>query len=279
MSNLIKSNGYIALEETMLVDSLSSLLKKAQAESKAPVPDEEAAALWEKAQGVLEIKDQIIQDAEEFAESTITRAADEANQIKLEAQQEIETWWVERRSTDEAETGMARESGYQAGYQEGTLQAEQMVRNEYAQMINEARGVLEHSYQLKRQIIAEAEPFLIELSTAIAEKIIQHQLTVNPEWVVDLAGSVLGRRREKGTITLCVAPVHFSYFQEMREELRMSLDSQAELDIVPDSSVSDHGCIIRSVYGSIDARIDTQLKEIKAALLDLTAEEDREEDE
>ena len=36
--------------------------------------------------------------------------------------------------------------------------------------------------------------------------------------------------------------------------------------LLPDATVSDHGCVIRSPFLSVDARIDTQLKEIKDAL-------------
>jgi flagellar assembly protein FliH len=49
----------------------------------------------------------------------------------------------------------------------------------------------------------------------------------------------------------------------------LAIDSQAELQIVPDVSVKDPGCVIRSAFGSIDARIDTQLSEIKRELISI----------
>ncbi|WP_412176713.1 FliH/SctL family protein [Bacillus sp. T3] len=39
-----------------------------------------------------------------------------------------------------------------------------------------------------------------------------------------------------------------------------------------DHSVSQQGCIIRTAYGSIDARIDTQIEEIKKAILEIGRE-------
>jgi flagellar assembly protein FliH len=47
------------------------------------------------------------------------------------------------------------------------------------------------------------------------------------------------------------------------------LDGQAELSIIPDYSVQDEGCVIRTPLGSVDAKIDTQLKEIKQVLLEI----------
>jgi flagellar assembly protein FliH len=87
--------------------------------------------------------------------------------------------------------------------------------------------------------------------------------------------AVLARRREKGVVTLCVSPKQFAYIQDARDELLLSIDSQAELQILPDATIDDHGCVVRTAFGSIDAKIDTQLKEIKAALrqLALTSEE------
>ena len=55
-----------------------------------------------------------------------------------------------------------------------------------------------------------------------------------------------------------------------------AIDSQAELQIVPDSTVKDYGCVIRSSFGSIDARIDTQLSEIKRELIQLAHHSDEE---
>lgn len=59
-----------------------------------------------------------------------------------------------------------------------------------------------------------------------------------------------------------------------REELSLAVDSQAELQILPDSTVKDQGCVIRSSFGSIDARIDTQLAEIKKELVRIALDTD-----
>ncbi|MDF2936760.1 MAG: hypothetical protein K0Q90_2133, partial [Paenibacillaceae bacterium] len=36
--------------------------------------------------------------------------------------------------------------------------------------------------------------------------------------------------------------------------------------------IDDFGCVVRTAFGSIDARVDTQLKEIKLALQQLSME-------
>jgi flagellar assembly protein FliH len=268
LSNIIKSFAYYAVDDKKLVESISPFHLNADLDVSNQLTPEQQQELTE----ATNLKDQILQDAEEFASEQIEQAMQECSALREQTQEEINSWWQTRRAEDEELVASFKQTGFEEGYQQGIAQAEEALRQEYSEMLSEAQGILEQSYKLKQQIIQESEPFLIELSTSIAEKVIGKQLTLNPEWVVELIQNVLSRRREKGIIALCVAPSQFAYIQDAREELLTSIDSQAELQIIPDSTVQDRGCVIRSSFGSIDARIDTQLKEIKSALQQLATQ-------
>ncbi|MCZ8512372.1 FliH/SctL family protein [Paenibacillus filicis] len=264
MSNVIKFFQYVAKEDTVLVEHPASpVLHQERSDNEVSLEEQEAL------EQAMRMKDQILTDAQSFAEEQVRAAMDEAAALKEQAQSEIDAWWHSRRQEDHDAADHAREEGFRQGYQEGLAQAEQELQEKYESMLQEASQILEQAYILKQQIVQESEPFLIELSCSIAEKIVRRQLTVESEWVTQLIGEVLARRREKGIITLCVSPAHFTYIQDARDELLLHIDSQAELQIIPDASVHDHGCVVRSTFGSIDARIDTQLKEIKNALQQL----------
>lgn len=269
LSNVIKSFAYYALDDKKIVETITpfQFLHNDQEERNQLTPEQQQELVE-----ATNLKDQILQDAEAFASEQIDQAMQECAALREQAQAEIQAWWESRRAEDEELIAQSRQAGFEEGYNQGLTQAEEALRHEYSEMLTEAQGVLDQSYKLKQQIIQESEPFLIELSTSIAEKVIGRQLTLNPEWVIELIQSVLSRRRETGIIALCVAPSQFAYIQDAREELLTSIDSQAELQIIPDSTVQDRGCVIRSSFGSIDARIDTQLKEIKSALQQLATQ-------
>jgi len=57
----------------------------------------------------------------------------------------------------------------------------------------------------------------------------------------------------------------------MREELLKGLNGQVELMIFPDSLIIDDGCIIKTLSGTLDAKIDTQLEEIKKNIIDIAS--------
>ena len=273
LSKLIKHSQYIP------VDVLKRL---EQARHHAGLTEEPAP---EEPQGEVHYQDpareaaeqsrkQMLKDAQEFAESQVRSASEEAENIVESARTEAEEWWRERREQDELLIEAVKSEGYQQGYQEGLAQAEQEMSRRLAEMMEEARTVLQEAYRARDVIIQEAEPFLVELSCDIAEKIVDKQLTIEPQFAMDLIRKNLARKREQGLISLCVSPAQFAFVNAAREELSLAVDSQAELQILPDSTVRDLGCVIRSSFGSIDARVDTQLAEIKKELLRIALDSD-----
>ena len=273
LSNVIKSSTYVPIDDKRMIEShiqaLLALQQTAAAAETISSPEADEAVLEAK-----ELSRQILDDAEAEAEARIRQAQEEAEAIREQAQSDIERWWQDKRQHDEEHVSKSRDEGYQQGYEAGRSEAEQAVRAQYADYIAEARSVLEQAYEIKKRIIGEAEPFLIEISCAIAEKIIDRELTMTQEYGIELIKNTLMRKREQGTVVLCVSPRQFQHIQNAREELLLALDSQAELQILPDASIQDYGCVVRTAFGSIDGRIDTQLQEIKALLQQIATEDE-----
>ncbi|WP_150267653.1 FliH/SctL family protein [Paenibacillus tepidiphilus] len=273
MSRLIKHSQYVPidvlkrLEQARHHAGLTDEPVSEEPVSEVPVHD----AAREEAEAA---RKQMLKDAQEFAEGQVRSASEEAERIVEAAKAEAEEWWQQRREQDEHLTEAIKAEAYQQGYQEGIAQAEQDMARKLAQMMEEAQNVLQEAYRAKEVIIQEAEPFLVELSCSIAEKIVDKQLTIEPEFTMELIRRNLSRKREQGVISLCVSPAQFAFVNAAREELSLAVDSQAELQILPDSTVKDQGCVIRSSFGSIDARIDTQLAEIKKELLRVALDND-----
>lgn len=266
LSNLIKNAHYNPVDNKRKINIISQPIIQQVDEAAVDEHSGESDAIHQHAKQRAEA---IMRDAEQFAAKQIKRAAEEAASLKQQAEQDIQAWWEEKRQLDQQIIDEAKQKGFEQGHLEGVERATAEVNEQYASMIDEATALLERAHQQKQRIIQEAEPFLLELSTDIAHKIIRKQLTESPEWTIALIKEALTRKRDQGIITLCVSPEHYAYVEGYREELALVLDSQAELQILPDGKVTDHGCIIRSAMGSIDATIDTQLAEVKSALYSL----------
>ncbi|WP_018757842.1 FliH/SctL family protein [Paenibacillus terrigena] len=270
MSNLIKSSQYVAVKDPKYIEKVQYMTGLS---AEMNIVDESEVHAKREAE-YARIRKQIMDEAAVVAEEEVRHASEEAERIVEAARAEADLWWQERRQEDEQLIEISKLDGFERGYQEGIEQAQEATRQQVEQMLAEAKAILEQAYLAKDQIIQEAEPFLVNLSCSIAEKIVDKHLSMEQEYAVELIRKQLTRKREQGMITLCVAPEHLAFVQAAREEMILSIDSQAELQILPDSSVTDWGCVIRSSYGSIDARIDTQLAEIKKHLLQIALHQD-----
>ncbi|ASS65718.1 MULTISPECIES: FliH/SctL family protein [unclassified Paenibacillus] len=279
MSNLFKSSQVVPQEQHQRLERFYR--KPAAASDADTAPDgfgEQAYRGELRPDAATEaLRSQILGDAQSVAEDTLADAAKQAQELIEQARQEAEDWWHARRADDERIAEEARLAGYGEGFSQGSREAEAALRKEWEQRIEESSSILEASFRMKEQIIQEAEPFLVELSCAIAEKLVGKQLDLEPDIAIDLIRNMLSRRRENGSIVLCVSPAQLSSVLAARDELELSIDSQAELQILPDASVKDHGCVIRTAFGSIDARIDTQLSEIKRELMGIASQREGQE--
>ncbi|HEX7057690.1 MAG TPA: FliH/SctL family protein [Bacilli bacterium] len=265
MSNLIKPSSYISLEEMRLIEIMQ---KERRMGKKAQAAKDETGSEDKSGNEQLEQEQQrIMNEANQLANQIIQDATAEADRIRAEANAEIRKWWDERRKEDAAAAEQARLKAEEQGYREGWNNAEQAAREQYAGLIREAKDVLTLAQQMRKEMILEAEPFLVELSCAIAEKIIRRELSVGDDWLKETIQTYLREERDKKTIIIAVNPKQFASLAAVREEFALAVGSQSELRIVPDAAVTENGVMISTPFGSVDARIDTQLMEIRQALL------------
>lgn len=211
---------------------------------------------------------QLIQEANEESQVIIEAAANKARTLEAEAEERMNLWWEENQKKLESMSFEAKQHGYQEGFELGKLEAEQQIQQQYQGKMEQIQNLLEQAFQQKEQIISEAEPFLLELSTVIASQIIKQELENSPGKFIELIKQHILRVKEKDSITVCVNPDDYAFIQGQRAHLVAMVNGETEIKIIPEHSISPKGCIIRTAFGSVDARIDTQLDEIKKVILE-----------
>ena len=215
-------------------------------------------------------KDVIIQDVDREAQRLIQQAKEQAAEMLKDENEKIEEWWSNKRKEDAILQEEAKSNGFEEGFKTGFKKAEKEAEEKYRELIQNAKNLLEESYILKEQIIQDSENEIIELSITIAKKIINRELELDPDIVQNITREILKNIKESEKISIFVNPRYFSYLQIAREELSAELNGQVELSIFPDPSIENGGCIIKTSSGTLDAKIDTQLEEIKNTLLEIT---------
>ncbi|UFJ42126.1 flagellar assembly protein FliH [Brevibacillus humidisoli] len=267
LSRIFKASRYSASDEKVVLSV--KLPPPSQTEQISERLQEKKEKIHPELEKAEEEAQAVLRDAEETAQKLLEEAAQHAEELRQQAEEEIKQWWQEKQQELQELADQVREQAHMEGLAQGREVGMAAVWAEEEQRVLEAKEVLERAHVNKEQIIAEAEPFLVALSVEIARKIIGEELQQAPEKIAEMVKDVLRRSRVHGQITLCVNHKHYQWLEEHRSQFLSLLDGQAELIVLPDYSVRDDGCVIRTPFGSVDARIDTQLEEIKEALLSI----------
>lgn len=258
-SKVFKASGVFITDEVVVLDrplpSLSMDKDIAIDENNIPPGQQEAL--------------KIIAEAKEGAQKILEDAYQKANLLEATAKEKIDAWWEENQRKLEDLSLEANQKGYQVGLVKGREEGLSEIKKDYEEQMQQVKGLLLGAYEQKELIIAEAEPFLLELSSAIAEQILQQELHSYPEKFIQVIKNHILRVKEKESITVCVHTDDFEFVQEQRSALLSVVNGETEVKVIPDYSVTPKGCIIRTSYGSIDARIDTQLEEIKKVIIEV----------
>jgi len=200
----------------------------------------------------------------------------ELAQQRERAQQELHEWRTREEESFRLQLEEEKRRGYEEGYQLGIEDGNQLAKEQNQIHLQKAADILEQAYQEKAAIIQEADPFVIELTMEIAKKVIQQELKTDPDALLHIIKQTLSSVYETDSISIGVAPEDFSFVQKQREQLLAMNNGQVEIKVFPDYSIQQGGCIIRTSSGSVDARIDVQLSEIKKVLLAYQQEDSRE---
>ena len=119
----------------------------------------------------------------------------------------------------------------------------------------------------REQWLAEWESAAVHLSIAIAERILRRELEMKPESVTHMMAETLQLATGNVAIRVRLNPDDAATLGDQAADFVRSMASSSEAAIVPDEQITRGGCIVETQHGTIDARIETQLKRIADELL------------
>lgn len=218
-----------------------------------------------------DIDDQSYHAKSKLVDEELQMAIEQAETIRNEAQMEYERFQERMKeeilyNQQKAEElfKQAEENGYNEGFQQGLQEGQR----QYEGFIQEARTIVSSSKNDYFQKLEDAEPIIVQLALKVAEKVISTSLEDDSENWLQVVKAVINEVREQEQVKLYVHPNWYEHTLTQKEELKLLLPNCDNLYIYPDAHLQENGCQIETPYGKIDASVDSQLAEIKYALLE-----------
>ncbi|MCD8501829.1 MAG: flagellar assembly protein FliH [Bacillaceae bacterium] len=158
----------------------------------------------------------------------------------------------------------AERNGYNDGFQQGLNEGQK----QFHELIEQAKDVVNASKRDYLKKLEDSEPLMIELAVKVARKIISNTINCDQQAILSIVKEVLNVVREQEMVKIYVHPNWYETVLTYKNELQLLVQNNEELYIYPDDKLEENGCVIETSFGKIDASLDSQLSEIKYALLE-----------
>jgi flagellar assembly protein FliH len=167
-----------------------------------------------------------------------------------------------------AETAIQKafKEGYKKGVEKGEKTGFENATKEYNRQMeaieNRLLSILKNIEDSRKELLLNSHKFLLELVVAIAQKVINTEISVNKEIILSVIKKALSFIVSRQDLILRVSPNDIETVISKKKHWASIAEHLDTISIKEDERISQGGCIIESNSGIADARLDIQLKEI-----------------
>ncbi len=172
---------------------------------------------------------------------------------------------LERRVAElQQELKRREQEAFEAGYRKGAAEGHQQAAAQLKPVLEGFAGTIRELQQLRRRMRREAERDLVQLSVAIARRILHRELTVDPGALLGIVKAALERLESQEVDRLRVHPADLELVGGFLQQAGLA----ERLQLVGDARLGRGGAVLETAQGQLDASLETQLEEIQRGLLD-----------
>ncbi len=220
--------------------------------------------------------EKIVEDAKQSAFEEIKKGQNEAQKIMQESNDSSDKIIreAEERAAlliQDAENHVSgiEKDAYEQGFKEGSDSGFNNGKEEVERLIDKVHVVLNNAIEKRNMIIEESETQLINLVLLISQKVIKVISENQKNVVINNVIQALRKLKTRGEVIVRVNLADVQLTTDHIKDFMRMVDNIRSITVLEDSTVDRGGCIIETDFGEIDARIASQLNEIKDRILEL----------
>jgi flagellar assembly protein FliH len=161
---------------------------------------------------------------------------------------------------------LTEQKSYERGLSDGIRQGRELEKHEILQTLQAMSVIVREMSALKRITLEKMEEEIVRLSLAVAEKVIHLEAATNREVIRGVLKEAIKGIGDRENMKIRVHPQDFHFMIEIKNDFLQSFDGIRNMTFAEDESIQRGGAIIETVCGEVDARLDQQYNEVKAAM-------------
>jgi len=194
------------------------------------------------------------------------QAQDEAAKILADAESRASEIVAESRAKMDEQLKEGYDDGYkkgqEAGFREGNLEAQRLT--------DRLHTIIERMMDKRQEILAETEQQIVDLVLLMTRKIVKVISENQRNVVVSNVVQALRKVKGRGEVIIRVNLNDVAMTTQHIKDFLSAAENIKNITVVEDSTVDRGGCLIETDFGSIDAKIVSQLNEIEQRILEVS---------
>ncbi len=171
---------------------------------------------------------------------------------------------LDKREKDSYEKG--HNKGRADGLKEGEVKSYENARAEVEGKLALVEDLLRELNQTRDKILTESQEDIVTLAMVIASKIV-HAEVKQSDVIETNVREAIKMAADRHSIRIRLNPADVAAIDACRKTFFDSIKNLDRIDIVDDDEIIPGGCVVEAGEGSIDARLDSQMEEIRKILL------------
>ena len=157
------------------------------------------------------------------------------------------------------------EEAYVRGYTQGEKVGIESGKKIVEPILNNFQQALVELERIRKEIYVSAEKETVELSLAIARKIVGHEVATNRNVVLNVVKEALGKLVDHEKIRVRISPSDLEFILNSRDQFSNTVENADGIVFEEDNAILSGGCVIETDLGSIDARVESQFQVLEDA--------------
>jgi len=201
--------------------------------------------------------------SESKIDCVLEAAERQAESIRDKAREEAKSMVAHAASEADRIRELARQEGFQAGFEKGLQTAKELFLSE----IDQAQKIKDQIVLERETLYEQFERDLVNLALDIAKRVIYDRLEADDTALKHVVESTLQKIKGRAKVQLRISKYDYQKILDLKNTFVSKLQYLENLDIIQDDLLSPGSCIVDTGSGVIDGGVHTRIKEIETALV------------
>ena len=213
----------------------------------------------------------IIEETDAKAQQIISEAENKSQLVIQTANTEAERIIEDARKKAQKEYETIKNQAYEEGFKKGEQDGLYKFQNDAQEGLKSLETLASSSFDMKKNIIDSASRDIVDLVSAIADKVCHQKFDNQILYKITL--DAIKQLNDKETITIIVNPKLIENINQLVPNFRSEIPKLQSLKILEDNSLSADGVIVETPDIRLDSRISAQIAEITEKMITGTEDE------